>query len=282
MGVEVLRLADLYERADRGALDDHLEVPKRAEFHTIYLGLRGRGTHVVDFAPAPLGAGFMTFVAHGRVRQFVIERDVDAWMLLVRPELVGGTAAAGSPAVAPAVLSPLWAPPALAVPPADHRELIALVEQLAAEQARGPAAHHEAVLATLVRLILLRADRLHAGAVTPAPPALERFFTILERDHAHTREVAHYARAAGVSARRLGELLVARLGTSTKQVINERVVLESKRLLVHTDLSVKELAARLGFAEPTNFVKLFRHHAGTTPQAFRAGHRMILPSGRRS
>jgi AraC-like DNA-binding protein len=121
-------------------------------------------------------------------------------------------------------------------------------------------------------VVVLRAERL-VGRAPPVPAPLQRFFTILERDHAATRSVAHYARRAGISVRRLAELVSAHAGKSTKQVIDDRVILEQKRLLVHTDLSVKELAARTGFAEPTNLVKFFRHHAQTTPLAFRTEHR---------
>jgi AraC-like DNA-binding protein len=280
VGLEVFRLSDLRARADRRALDHPLDAPQRPEFHTVYVGLRGAGTHVVDFTPVPLGAGYLTFVARGRVQQFVTDRDVDAWMLLFAPELLGGQR--DDPLRAPRVLSPVWQAPALAVPAAEMRELLALVEQLEAEQARAFDALQEPVLAALLRVLLLRAERMRAGGQELVPAALERFFTILERDHAETRSVQHYARAAGVSPRRLGELLAAQTGKSTKQVIDERVVLEHKRLLAHTELSVKELAARTGFAEPTNLVKFFRHHTGATPLAFRAAHRTFLPSTRRS
>ncbi|HWU90698.1 MAG TPA: helix-turn-helix domain-containing protein [Kofleriaceae bacterium] len=280
VGIEVFRLSSLLDRADRKTLEHPLDAPQRPEFHTVYLGLRGAGTHVVDFTPVPLGAGYLTFVARGRVQQFVIDRGVDAWMLLFAPELLGGRA--GDPLRAPGVLSPVWPVPALAMPAAEIRELLVLVEQLVAEQARPFDALQEPVLAALLRVFLLRAERMRAGGQEAVPAALERFFTILERDHAETRSVAHYARAAGVSPRRLGELLVAQTGKSTKQVIDERAVLELKRLLVHSELSVKELAARTGFAEPTNLVKFFRHHTGSTPLAFRAAHRMFLPSARRS
>jgi len=281
VGLEVFRLSQLRARAEGKALDHALDAPQRPEFHTVYVGLRGAGTHVVDFTPVPLGAGYLTFVARGRVQQFVIDREVDAWMLLFAPELLGGQRA--DPLRAPAVLSPLWPAPALAVPAAEMRELLALVEQLEAEQARPVDSLQEPVLAGLLRVLLLRAERMRAGGQEAVPAALERFFTILERDHAETRSVAHYARAAGISPRRLGELLAAQTGKSTKQVIDERVVLEHKRLLAHTELSVKELAARTGFPEPTNLVKFFRHHTGTTPLEFRELHRRgFLPSRRRS
>lgn len=270
LGIELFRLSELYARAD---LDHALDAPQRPEFHTIYVGTRGRGTLIVDFTPVPIGAGMLAVVACGRVQQFVVDRGVDSWMLLVAPELVDAL---------PGVLSPTWTPPALSVPPALQRELAALIERIAGEQARPLDRYQPAIQAALVRALLLHAERLHGGTVAPAPEPLARFFTMLERDHARTRSVAHYARAAGISARRLGELLVAHTGKTTKQVIDERVVLELKRLLAHGELSVKELAAATGFAEPTNLVKFFRHHTRQTPLAFRSAHRMFLPLRRRS
>jgi AraC-like DNA-binding protein len=266
LGFEIFRLGELFERADRKALDHALDAPQRPEFHTVYVGTQGRGKLVVDFTPVPLGAGYVTVVARGRVQQFVVDRKVDAWMLLFAPERVA----------AHAVLSPTWAEPAL---PARDKAIDALVAAMVAEHARASDAQQPAILDALLRALLLHCDR-----ALGSPPAvgLERFFTILERDHARTRSVAHYAKEAGISARRLGELLAERTGKSTKQVIDERVVLECKRLLAHTEISVKELAAQLGFDEPTNLVKFFRHHTQTTPQAFRARQRTFLPSGRGS
>ena len=268
LGFEMFRLGELFDRAERNALDHDLDVPQRPEFHTIYVGTRGRGKLVVDFTPVALGAGVLTFVARGRVQQFVVDRGVDAWMLLFAPERVDNHQ----------VLGPAWAEPALAIPKAEHAAVAHVVELLAGEHARPPSQLQPAIFDSLLRVLLLQADRLLAGRVDPLPAALERFFTILEADHARTRSVAHYAREAGVSKRRLGELLAERTGKSTKEIIDERVILEAKRLLAHTDLTVKELSARLAFDEPTNFVKFFRHRTGQTPLDFRT----FLPSRRRS
>lgn len=268
LGIEVFRLSDLYERAERGTLDHSLDTPQRPSFHTIYVGLRGKGTIVVDFTPVRIGAGLLTIVARGRVQQFVPERGgVDAEMILVEPELVETSS----------LLSPAWSDPVIEIPPVDRGELLALVAQIATEQARPADRVQRPLLGMLLRAVILRAERLQPDQVATSR-ALEHFFTILDRDCLKTRRVAHYARAAAISARRLGELLVERTGKSTKQIIDERVVLEHKRLLAHTDISVKELAARTGFDEPTNLVKFFRLHTGQTPTEFRT----VLPSGRGS
>lgn len=283
LGFEILPLANLYARAARGLLDHALDAPQRPEFHAAYVGTRGRGTLVVDFTPTPLGAGYVTFVARGRVSQFTRVRRADAWILLFSPEFLATGAREVDPLRAPRVLSPAWEVPALAV--GRDPELRDLVRLLEVEHARAQDALQAPLLAALLRAFLLRAERLAnatAARDQPPPAELARFYAALEDDHLRTREVAHYARRAGLSPRALGELLVRATGRTTKRTIDDRVALELKRLLVHTDLTVKELAARAGFAEPTNLVKFFRNATGTTPQAFRASSRMILPSGRRS
>jgi AraC-like DNA-binding protein len=282
LGFEIFRLSQLFERAEQRRLDHALEAPQRPEFHTIYVGLRGQGQLIVDFTPVPLGAHHLTFVARGRVQQFVPDRAVDAWMLLFAPEFLLAGGDSPDPLAMPATLAPSWATPAIAVAPDEARALLALADQLELEHARPLDDLQPHLLAALLRVLMLRAERL-VDRSAPVPAALQRFFTILERDHATTRVVGHYARLAGISARRLAELVHAHAGRSTKQLIDERVILEQKRLLVHTELSVKELAARTGFAEPTNLVKFFRHHAGATPLEFRDRYRRRnLPSGRRS
>ncbi len=283
LGFEIFKLSSLYERADRRILGHALEAPQRPEFHTIYVGLRGAGELVVDFTPVPIGEAYLTFVARGRVQQFVLDRSVDAWMLLFAPEFleIPGT---HDPLVMPSVLWPLQVAPSLQLDPVTYRQVLTLVEQLEDEHAREPDGYQPAILTSLLRVLLLRAERISAWQAPVS--SLGRFFTILERDHATTRSVAHYAREAAISVRRLAELLVGETGRTTKEVIDDRVILEHKRLLAHTNITVKELAARTGFAEPTNLVKFFKHHSGQTPLEFRAEvtrpRRRISPSRRRS
>ena len=282
LGFEIFRLSQLLARSTRGRGLEIVAAPHRNEFHSVYVGLRGRGQLIIDFAPVPLGARRLVFVARGRVQQFVPDPRVEAWMLLFSPEFLLAGGDRPDPLAAAATLSPSWAQPSIAVSAAEARALITLAGQLDDEHARPFDEAQPWVLACLLRVLMLRAERL-LDRTAPVPAPLQRFFTVLEQDHAMTRSVEHYARRAGISARRLAELVHGHTGTSTKQLIDERVILEQKRLLVHTDLSVKELAARTGFAEPTNLVKFFRLHAGMTPLAFRDLHRRgILPSRRRS
>jgi len=264
LGFEVFRLSRLH-RAQA------FELPRRAAYHTIYVGLRGAGRLLVDFQPVVVGTNHLTFVPSGRVQQLVPDPAVDAWVLMFTPEFMLSGASSPDPLATAATLSPPWGRAALAIPPREMRELIELAEQLHAEHARPLDQLQPWILMGLLRSLVLHAER-RVDRATPIHAALRRFLAILERDHTAVRSVDHYARHVGISARRLAELVHAHTGKSTKQVIADRVVLEQKRLLAYTELSVKELAARTGFGEPTNLVKFFRRHVGITPLEFRGRH----------
>jgi len=53
-------------------------------------------------------------------------------------------------------------------------------------------------------------------------------------------------------------------------VIKNRILLEAKRLLAHTDLTAKEIGYELGYDDPAYFSRLFMQKTGETPSAFRA------------
>ena len=59
------------------------------------------------------------------------------------------------------------------------------------------------------------------------------------------------------------------VGMTPKAYLDQRRLLEAKRLLSFSELSIKEVAFKLGFDEPTNFNKFFRKHADLSPGDFR-------------
>ncbi|BCB88092.1 hypothetical protein Psuf_054050 [Phytohabitans suffuscus] len=111
-----------------------------------------------------------------------------------------------------------------------------------------------------------------------------RFRDDLEQGFARTRRVEDYADRLGCCVRTLTRASLAATGRSAKQVIDDRVTLEARRLLAGTDLPVAEIGRRLGFPEPTNFGRFFQREAGQSPGAFRAAvtgdlvHREAGPS----
>ena len=59
------------------------------------------------------------------------------------------------------------------------------------------------------------------------------------------------------------------LGRTAGELIREKIVLEAKRLLVNTDLSISEIADKLNFNDRSYFTKFFKKYTNVTPEEFK-------------
>jgi AraC family transcriptional activator of pobA len=88
--------------------------------------------------------------------------------------------------------------------------------------------------------------------------------------------VESYAQELGVSLGQLTRLCREVLGMSTIEAINARVVHEARRELVYSSLSIKQVAAELGFDDEAYFGRFFKKQTGMRPTEFRAAARGAL------
>ncbi|GAB4021540.1 AraC family transcriptional regulator [Spirosoma koreense] len=95
------------------------------------------------------------------------------------------------------------------------------------------------------------------------------FKSELERGFTTIKSPGRYAERLNLSTAYLNECVRTTTGHSVSHHIQQRIVLEAKRLLHHSELSVKEIAAELGYEDYSYFVRLFVKVAGMTPLAFR-------------
>lgn len=107
------------------------------------------------------------------------------------------------------------------------------------------------------------------------------FMQSLGQHYAEWYPVARYASEANLSVRHFSKVIHNYTGQTPMQWITSYTVSQAKRLLSQTGLSVKEIAARLGFPEQFTFRKYFKTHAGMSPTEFRLanGHRSMKSEG---
>lgn len=100
----------------------------------------------------------------------------------------------------------------------------------------------------------------------------ERLMKVLEYVHRHIDEnidIGRLAEVACVTKPYLIRLFRLELGVSPLQYVNRRKVERAQLLLVTEDMTVKEVAWRLGFDDHSYFIRLFKKVTGTTPQGYR-------------
>jgi AraC-like DNA-binding protein len=59
------------------------------------------------------------------------------------------------------------------------------------------------------------------------------------------------------------------MGVSAGTLLRQRRTLEAKRLLIHTNMTVAEIANALNFVDPSYFGRFFKRETDLTPSGFR-------------
>lgn len=103
-------------------------------------------------------------------------------------------------------------------------------------------------------------------------PVIRFYITFTQLVNAHYlthRQVQDYADSLGVSAGHLSDTVSGLTGLTAIGIIHQRTVLEAKRILIHTDQTVSQIASALAFDDPSYFGRFFKRMTGETPQQFR-------------
>jgi AraC family transcriptional activator of pobA len=246
----------------------------------LYLTRGGEGEAVIDGVRWVLRPPCLIVVPARAVHGFSFHPATDGPVITAAQKPLESLAAL----TAPQLLEHLRRPAVLEVPP-DSRHaqvLLPLFEAIGREQqllADGGMRAGMALLAALfVQVARVAASASGAVHSTRSRKAaqIERFRALLDARFRERLPVQAYARALGITLGQLTRLTRELLGASAQAVVNARVVHEAERELVYSSLSVKQIAAELGFEDEAYFGRFFKKHTGLRPTEFRAQARRRL------
>ena len=98
---------------------------------------------------------------------------------------------------------------------------------------------------------------------------LSEFTNLIEQDYVHHHQLTFYATKIGISTAHLNAVCREFIQRSALDLIHARIMLEAKRNLVYTNLTIKTVAEMLGFADPAYFTRFFKRQTGLSPKEFR-------------
>lgn len=253
-----------------GFRTDSVRDPHRHDYHELIWIREGRGRHLIDGEPLPVVEGTITVIGRGQVHQFQEAEDVSGAVLRFGDEVLFGEGTPG------------WLVTArggrrVVVPRGEQVRLDALIASLAAETSRPPDGRSAELERHLLSVILLWTERWYDAMRTERREADDaevqlqrRFARQLEQDFTRHHDAAYYADALRVPASALSKSLSQVTGRSTKELITDRVMLEAARLLRFTELTIGEIAHRVGFDDQLYFSRAFKRQHGAPPMAYRA------------
>lgn len=131
------------------------------------------------------------------------------------------------------------------------------------------------MLRVLLKRLLIKSSRLIKEQMPePAMPEVQfdtvRQYHILVEQHFKTKhKVADYAEMLFKSPKTLSNLFKKAGDKAPLSIINERIILEAKRLLLYSDKNAEQVAYDVGFNDPGHFSKFFKKHTSMPPATFK-------------
>jgi AraC-like DNA-binding protein len=247
--------------------------PHYLSYYDITLITGGKGFFSIDHSRYPIEPGTIVFSSSGQVRCWDIELLPTGYVLIFEEEFLSCFLNDSQFISGLRYFNTYSFPPKLSLSPQDVQYLIKL-EQDIEQEIRTFNTTDKHILRALLFHVLVWLNRKYSDVypaivTTDSNRHVRLFVNLVNREFAHHHTVSYYADALSITAGHLMDLCKSHLGISAKQYIQNRIIIEAKRLLLFSDLQVSEIALRLNFEDTSYFVRQFKHSTGATPLSFR-------------
>lgn len=256
VGMELYRMPEFFQQL-KGMETDTMHLHG---FYEIIWFQKGSGTHYVDFNQYAIAPGTIIFISPGQIHSFDTKHDQEGYVLKICAELFDDFVSLSC----------------VTVQDKDSAALEMLIGAMQEELKKEDSLGHREALHALVKLFVIMVRRSYAE-INPSAPnphkvsykAFLNFRKLIEENYCRLHTVKDYASLLNISSKTLTLYVNECSKYSPLELINNRIILEAKRLLRYSVLSVKEIAFRLGFEDPSYFAKFFKRLVKQSPADYR-------------
>lgn len=150
--------------------------------------------------------------------------------------------------------------------------ILHFVEEIANENA-NKGSYFDKAIQNLLELIVINIQRqinfLAPELSSENDQTFNAFTLNLNRHFTEEHRLTYYAQDLAISMDKLNRVCQEKMNKTASELLHDRILLEARRLLFHSRLSVKEIAFSLGYDDPSYFNRFFKKKVGETPLSFR-------------
>ena len=245
-------------------------------FYEIVWFRKGGGVHTVDFTDYEVVDNSIFFIAPGQIHSFGNMHDAEGYVIKICSHLLNHQSFTESVLLKYNVFNTYDSVPFKRIPAESAAAIAEIVEMIEEEATKSDDLGHEDYLLSLVTLLLVSIERSKLeqdGPVFSTTRIPHRTFLAfrqaIEQNFRSLHTVKEYADLLNITTKTLTNYVSECSRFSPLEMINNRIILEAKRLLRYSDLMVKEIAAELGFDDPSYFNKFFKRLAKCTAAEYR-------------
>jgi AraC-like DNA-binding protein len=245
----------------------------RHNYYEILLFLKGGGSHMIDFDQHKITGSSLHFVSPGQIHALQREATAEGYVVIFSSDfMLMNLRDISILHEFPAFTK--TADPVLKMNGEDFAEALELIQKIESEfKKQNP--HRDRIIASYIMILLLKSLALltqtkeYKQNDASSQELLQRFNVLLEQRFTDLHKVNEYAELLNVTPNHLSETLKKISGKTAGDLIHQRLILEAKRMLLHSNISAKEVSYALNFNDPSYFSRFFKTNTGMSPEAFR-------------
>ncbi|HZL12423.1 MAG TPA: AraC family transcriptional regulator [Prolixibacteraceae bacterium] len=253
-----------------------VKYPHRHDFFEVLYLQKGSGYHVIDGNQYEIKPPCVFFMSPGQAHKLELSHDIEGYIFIFTSDFYLLNRSNQNSLIEFPFFYTIHQdnPPLFLEQERDVRFLEVLFRQSIAEISQ-PNDHILEMLRSILDLILttcaarfqVSENQLNKGK---GQFLVKRFFHLVEEKIQKNLSLRDYAGLIGITPNHLSQTVKLLTGKTSFQIIKAKQLLEIKRLLVHSNLNVSEIANQLNFDDQSYFTKFFKRETGLTPLQYRA------------
>lgn len=241
----------------------------RHDFFFILVLEKGIGSHAIDFVSYDVGDRAVFFLRPGQVHQLSLKVGSKGFLIEFRPDFYYHDKESNQ------LLRRASSKNYYKVAASTMSRLLGILSSVDQEYSNKKQGYQEVIKASL-GIFFIELGRQRERDSQPVNKArayaqeqLEKLLELLELHISTHKQVSHYADMMNLSPFQVNSITKDTLGKTCSELIDEAIVLESKRYLLATTNQVNQIAHHLGYEDVSYFIRFFRKQTGLTPDVFR-------------
>ncbi|TGK20056.1 helix-turn-helix domain-containing protein [Leptospira fluminis] len=237
----------------------------RHNYFAVFFFLKGEGTHTIDFTEFKIRKHSVFFLKPGQVHSWNFIGRIEGYALKVSSDFYAQSGFRSALRDFPFFR---YGSTVSGIVPKNIESIKSDFERLVSSRKTE---EDPRVLNAISQLIFLQLEKEYADVsnLSSQDSKVAEFQRMLDEYFLQKRNTAFYARALGLSPALLNKQCKSVLGQSAKSLVHDRIMLEIKRLLLHSDLSLSEICRDLDFSDSAYFSRYVKIRSGLTPVEIR-------------
>jgi AraC family transcriptional regulator, transcriptional activator of pobA len=249
------------------------KTPHRHDFYAIYYVTGGEGLHTIDFVSYPLVPDTLYFVSPGQVHYGQFSRPMEGYIVGFLEDFLLCFGPSSGCIYELSFFHNVSQYPKLHLNRSEATKIKSLISDMEREYLVNTP-DRTLMLRSYLHILLVNIQRLYVAAYPEQhsnrdSSFVRKFNHLVSALYMSERTVRSYAVKMGVSTGHLSNTIKSLTGLPPKKMIRQQIMMEAKRLLAHTNLSVSEIIQHLNMEDLSYFSRMFKHTTGLSPSAFR-------------